>query len=138
MAAANKLAYSLADARPQYRRGSNYWNLTKAILHACIEQFTGREADSVKSTDLSTLEKAVSDWFTANVKPRTFFVPCSIIPDHPPLAHARPFAMGPVAPWIASVHKNGPHINTTIDSREPGLGLSGEAFDYCVSKNCHP
>ncbi|MBV8525782.1 MAG: hypothetical protein JOY71_27335, partial [Acetobacteraceae bacterium] len=165
----------------------------------------------------------MSDWFTANVKRRTYFVPCAIIPDYPSLAHARPFAIGPVTfshlqdflkdkvitaqnpndhrvygpmfqaisarsatwiaeveidgseetraseiadlaidvalvgiqliiplrysrdaaritgrtspPWVGSIHKNGAHINTAIQRRDPGFGFSGQAFDHFLSEN---
>jgi hypothetical protein len=41
VAAAIKLARSLAKDNPQYRRGARYMTLTQAILNASMEKFTG-------------------------------------------------------------------------------------------------
>jgi hypothetical protein len=94
--AANKLASALAKTQPQYRRGAHPRNLTKAILNACIEAFVGRAADSISAGDILSIEKAVSDWFAENVKPRTYIVPCAIIPDLHGFPDAQPFMVGPV------------------------------------------
>lgn len=90
--AASKLASSLAKTHPQYHRGAHPRNLTTAIARASIDAFVGREPASISSIDLEALEKEVSEWFAANVMPRKYFVPCSIIPDY-----ALSFAIGPVA-----------------------------------------
>jgi hypothetical protein len=89
--AAGKLASSLAKTHPQYHRGAHPRNLTTAIARTAIEAFAGRVAASIDSADLTALEKNVSEWFAANVVPRKYLVPCSIIPDHAPS-----FAIGPV------------------------------------------
>src|ERR1700730_134929 len=94
--AVNKLANALAKTQPRYRRGAHPQNLAKTIANASIQAFTGRAAASIGSADLSVLEKAVSEWFVENVKPRTYLIPCWIIPDIPSFAHAHPFAVGPV------------------------------------------
>ena len=96
VAAANKLANALAKAQPHYRRGAHPQNLAKVIVNASIQEFAGRVAASIENSDLSTIEKAVSDWFVENVKPRTYLIPCWIIPDLPSFAHALPFSIGPV------------------------------------------
>jgi hypothetical protein len=96
VAAANKLASVLAKTQPAYHRGANPRNLTQAILNASVEAFTDRVADSISTADILRIEKAVSEWFAENVKPRTYFVPCSIIPDLHGFSNAHPFIIGPV------------------------------------------
>jgi hypothetical protein len=218
--AVNKLASALAKTQPRYRRGAHPQNLAKALVDASIQAFSDRTAASIGSADLSVLERAVSEWFLENVKPRTCLIPCWIIPDIPSFAHAHPFAVGPVEfchvsillkqegignpeknivygplfqamdereatwvakikiddceetrasemadlavdvalvgvqmvipksysrdmaritgrtmpTWIGGVHKSGSQTTTTIRRRDPGFGLSGEAFDQFLSQ----
>jgi hypothetical protein len=218
--ATNKLATALAKTQPRYRRGAHPLNLAKAIVNVSIQAFSDRTAASIGSADLSVLEKAVSDWFVENVKPRTYLIPCWVIPDMPSFAHAHPFAVGPVEfchvsillkqegienpednivygplfqamdergatwvakieidgceetrasemadlavdvalvgvqmaipkaysrdmaritgrtmpTWVGGVHKSGSQTTTTISQRDPGFGLSGEAFDQFLSQ----
>ncbi len=97
VAAAIKLARSLAKDNPQYRRGARYGTLTQAILNASMEKFTGRAPDSIIAADLAALKAAVQEWFSQNVVPRCYVVPCSLMPDLGGFPNARPFTIGPVA-----------------------------------------
>ncbi len=53
--------------------------------------------DSIVDTDLAALKAAVQEWFSQNVVPRSYLVPCSLMPDLGGFPNARPFAIGPVA-----------------------------------------
>jgi hypothetical protein len=97
VAAAIKLARSIASDNPLYHRGARYRTLTEAILNASMEQFTGRAPDTIVAADLSALKAAVSEWFSQNVMPRCYVVPCALMPEIGGFAHARPFTIGPVA-----------------------------------------
>jgi hypothetical protein len=76
--------------------GRIWQNLTKALADASIKSFHRRPATSITRADVAVLEAAVSDWFADNAKPRTYLIPCWILADMPTLAHAQPFAVGPV------------------------------------------
>lgn len=97
VAAAIKLARSMASDSPHYHRGARYRTLTEAILNASMEQFTGRAPDTIVAPDLAALKAAVSKWFSQNVMPRCYVLPCALMPNISGLPHARPFAIGPVA-----------------------------------------
>ncbi len=97
VAAAIKLARSLAKDNPQYHRGARYRTLTEAILNASMEKFTLRAPDSIVSADLAALKAAVQEWFSQNVMPRCYVVPCSLMPDLGGFPNPRPFSIGPVA-----------------------------------------
>ena len=97
VAAAIKLARSLAKDNPQYRRGARYRTLTEAMLNASMERFTGRAPNSIIAADLAALKAAVQEWFSQNVVPRCYVVPCSLMPDLVGFPNARPFTIGPVA-----------------------------------------
>jgi hypothetical protein len=96
VAAAIKLARSMAKDNPRYHRGARYRTLTEAILNASMEKFTGRAADSIVAADLAVLKVAVQQWFSQNVVPRCYVVPCSLMPDLGGFPNARPFTIGPV------------------------------------------
>jgi hypothetical protein len=97
VAAATKLARSMAREIPQYHRGVRYRTLAAAILTASMEKLTGRAPDSIIASDLAALKAAVQDWFSQNVVPRCYVVPCSLMPDLGGFPNARPFTIGPVA-----------------------------------------
>lgn len=97
VAAAMKLAHLMAQDIPQYHRGARYRTLTKAILNASMEKFTGRAPDSIRAVDLAALKADVQEWFSQNVVPRCYVVPCSLMPDLGGFPNARPFSIGPVA-----------------------------------------
>ena len=97
VAAAIKLARAMAKDNPRYHRGARYRTLTEAILNATIEKFTGRAPESIVADDLAALKAAVEDWFSQNVIPRCYVVPCSLMPDLSGYPNARPFTIGPVA-----------------------------------------
>jgi hypothetical protein len=97
VSAAIKLARSMAKDNPHYHRGARYRTLTEAILNAAMEKFTGRAPDSISVADLAVLKAVVQEWFTQNVVPRRYVVPCSLMPDLSGFPNARPFAIGPVA-----------------------------------------
>ena len=97
VAAAIKLARAMAKDNPRYHRGARYRTLTEAILNATIEKFTGRAPESIVADDLAALKAAVEDWFSQNVVPRCYVVPCSLMPDLGGYPNARPFTIGPVA-----------------------------------------
>lgn len=97
VAAAIKLARSLAKDSPQYHRGARYRTLTEAILNTSIEKFTGRAPDAISVADLAALKAAVQEWFSQNVVPRCYSVPCLLMPDLECFPNARPFTIGPVA-----------------------------------------
>jgi len=97
VAAAIKLARSMASDTPLYHRGARYRTLTEAILNASMEQFTGRVPDTIVAADLAALKAAVSEWFSQNVMPRCYVVPCALMPEISGLPHARPFKIGSVA-----------------------------------------
>jgi hypothetical protein len=97
VAAALKLARSMGSDDALYRRGVRYRTLTEAILRASMENFTGRSPDSIVAADLAALKAAVAAWFSQNVVPRCYVVPCALMPDLGGFAHARPFTIGPVA-----------------------------------------
>jgi len=97
VAAAIKLARSLAKNNPQYHRGARYRTLTEAVLNASMGKFTGRAPDSIIATDLAALKAAVQEWFSQNVMPRCYVVPCSLMPDLGGFPNAKPFTIGPVA-----------------------------------------
>jgi hypothetical protein len=94
---ASKLAISLAKESPQYHRGVRWRTLTDAILETSIDKFTERAADSLVAGDLTTLKTAIAEWFKENDEPRTYIVPCSILPDLDRIPNAKPFSVGPVA-----------------------------------------
>ncbi len=54
---------------------------TEAILNATIGKFMGRAPDLIVADDLAALKAAVEDWFSQNVVPRCYVVPCSLMPD---------------------------------------------------------
>ena len=97
IAAAIKLARSIAKDNPQYHRGARYRTLTEAMLNASMEKFTGRAPDSITAADLAALKAAVEEWFSQNVVARCYAVPCSLMPDLSGFPNARPFTIGPVA-----------------------------------------
>ena len=97
VAAAIKLARSMASDSPLYHRGARYRTLTEAILNAAMEKFTGRAPDTIAVADLAALKAAVSEWFSRNVMARCYVVPCALMPEIGGLPHARPFTVGPVA-----------------------------------------
>ena len=97
IAAAIKLARSMAQDNPQYHRGARYRTLTEAILNASMENFAGRAPDSITTADLAALKAAVEEWFSQNVVARCYAVPCSLMPDLSGFPNARPFTIGPVA-----------------------------------------
>ena len=97
VAAAIKLARSMAQDNPRYHRGARHRTLTEAILNASMEKFAGRAPDSIAAVDLAALKAAVEEWFSRNVVPCCYVVPCALMPDLSAFPHARPFAIGPVA-----------------------------------------
>ena len=97
VAAAIKLARSMARDNPRYHRGARHRALTEAILNATMEKFAGRAPDSIAAVDLAALKAAVEEWFSRNVVPCCYVVPCALMPDLSAFPHARPFAIGPVA-----------------------------------------
>jgi hypothetical protein len=94
--AAHKLARAFAKGQARYQRGTHTRTLMQAILDSSMRSFDGRKADIIGPEDLTTLERGVSEWFSENVMPRTYFVPCAIIPDLGGYPNARSFAIGPV------------------------------------------
>jgi hypothetical protein len=97
VAAAMKLARSLAKDNPHYHRGARYRTITEAILNASMEMFMGRAPDTIAAADLAELKAAVSAWFSQNIIPRCHVVPCALMPDISGFPHAKPFTIGPVA-----------------------------------------
>jgi hypothetical protein len=97
VSAAIKLARSMASDSPLYHRGARYRTLAEAILNASMEKFTGRAPDSIIAADVAALKTAVQEWFSQNVVPRCYVVPCSLMPDLGGFSNARPFTVGPVA-----------------------------------------
>lgn len=96
VAAAIKLARSMAEENPQYHRGARYRTLAEAILNESMTKFAGRALESITAADLAALKTAVEEWFSQNVVARCYAVPCSIMPDISGFAHAKPFTIGPV------------------------------------------
>jgi len=97
VAAAIKLARAMAKDNPQYHRGARYRTLTEAILNTTMQKFAGRAPDSIIADDLAALKAAVQDWFSQNVVPRCYVVPCSLMPDLSGYPNAQPFTIGPIA-----------------------------------------
>lgn len=79
VAAAIRLARSIAKDNPQYHRGARYRTLTEAMLNASMERFTGRAPNSISAADLAALKAAVQEWFKDNVVPRCYVVPRSCL-----------------------------------------------------------
>lgn len=95
VAAAVKLARSLAKENPRYHRGARHRTLTEAILNVSMEKFP--PGSIVAAEDLAALKTAVQEWFSKNAVPRSYFVPCWLMPDLMGFPNARPFTIGPVA-----------------------------------------
>jgi hypothetical protein len=88
VAAAMKLARSLAKDNPHYQRGARYRTITEAILNASMEIFTARAPDTIAAADLAELKAAVSAWFSQNIIPRCHVVPCVLIRTFLPISAA--------------------------------------------------
>jgi hypothetical protein len=88
--------YDLADAifrrNPAYQRGATFGEILSVVSGAVIENFFGREANTIVAGDLALVEKRVSDWFAEMSADRRMFIACNIIP-YP----AKPFSIGSVS-----------------------------------------
>lgn len=97
VAAAIKLAGSMASNSAIYHRGMRYRSLTEAILNVSGEKFRDRAPTSIIASDVAAIKGAVAEWFSQHVQPRCYLVPCALMPDLSGFPHAKPFKIGPVS-----------------------------------------
>lgn len=74
-----------------YQRGTTSKELEETIFVCILQNFVGREPDSISNADVDFVDAVVSNWFDSTAKTQRMFVPCAIT-GHP----GRSFSMGPV------------------------------------------
>ena len=90
--ALQELAALLWKAHLPYHLGTEAGRFLRAVVDAVITDFRARGSSPIQAGQDATLEATLRAWFDRQTVAHTFFIPCSILPEH-----AAAFKIGPVA-----------------------------------------
>lgn len=74
----------------KYQWGTDFTRLANALADAIISNVETVRDETIAPDHVATIESTVATWFSNETVPKTFLVPCSILP-----YHASPFSVGP-------------------------------------------
>lgn len=89
--ALQELAALLWNEDSGYRLGTEAGRFLRAVVDSVITDFRARGSAPIQAGQDVALETTLRTWFDSQTFARTFFIPCSILPEH-----AAAFKVGPV------------------------------------------
>jgi hypothetical protein len=110
--ALRELAALLWRANPSYHLGTEAGRFLCAVVDAVTSDFRARGTTPLQPDQDAVLEASLRSWFASQTFARTFFIPCTILPEH-----ATAFSIGPVA-----------FLSLQDFVAREGLGDGGDAF----------
>jgi hypothetical protein len=90
--AVNALANAIRDSDPAYTRGVKQRTLAVQVAGSVLRLFGNHSAETITHADISALRDDVKNWFDDHPNPRTYCIPCAIIP-----SYGSAFTVGPVS-----------------------------------------
>jgi hypothetical protein len=89
--ALSDLADAIFRETPHLLRGSTFEDISNEVFLILINNFLSRKASEITAADLSFVELAIEEWFTANSGSHHLYIPCVLTPRPAPS-----FKIGPV------------------------------------------
>jgi len=87
-----RIAELIFTGSAAYQRGTTSKELAETIFVCILENFAGRDPDTISNFDIELVDATVATWFDTTAQTQRMFVPCAITGQS-----SRAFSMGPVS-----------------------------------------
>jgi hypothetical protein len=85
-------AEAIFNSTARYRRGVGFEEFFNRTFDIILEGLFGRDPDSLTIADVATVETRIEEWFVAETRAATWYVPCAIT-----RVRNGPFNVGPIS-----------------------------------------